>query len=275
MNDGLGKWALVTGASSGIGYHLALRCADDGYGLVICADNAEIFRVADELKARGIEVLAVRTDLGREDGVAELCRAAREHDIQLLLANAGIGLGEAFLDQDLENARRVVDINVQGTLSLIHKVGTDLRRRGRGRILITGSIAGLMPGSFQAVYNGTKAFLDSFSFALANELKGTGVSVTCLMPGPTDTDFFKRAGMEDTGVGQRDKDDPADVAKTALCGNDGRRDQRGYRLHEQGAGGFCRYHSRLHACPDAPPHGGTSISKRVVGDPQMKAAFRR
>src|SRR6185369_7461256 len=109
----------------------------------------------------------------------------------------GHGLGGAFLDQQFVEAKHVVDTNIVGTIYLIHKVGNDMRSRGQGRILITGSIAGYTPGTFQAVYNGTKAFIDSFSWALRNELEGTGVSVTCLMPGATETEFFDRAGMQD------------------------------------------------------------------------------
>ena len=130
-----------------------------------------------------------------------------------MLANAGHGLGHAFLDQDFEEARHVIDTNVTGTLYLIHKVGNEMRERGEGRILITGSIAGFMPGTYQAVYNGTKAFMDSFSFALREELKDSGVTVTCLMPGATETEFFERADMLDTKIGAGKKDDPADVAK--------------------------------------------------------------
>jgi short-subunit dehydrogenase len=114
--------------------------------------------------------------------------------VDALLANAGHGLGHGFLDQDFREARHVIDTNITGTIYLIQKVGRDMRERGRGRILITGSIAGFMPGSFQAVYNGTKAFIDSFSFALRNELKDTEITVTCLMPGATETEFFERAG---------------------------------------------------------------------------------
>jgi short-subunit dehydrogenase len=108
---------------------------------------------------------------------------------------------------------RVVNTNVVGTLYLLHKVGQDMRRRGEGRILITGSIAGFMPGTYQAVYNGTKALLDSFAFALRAELKGSGVTVTCLMPGATETEFFERADMLDTKVGTEKKQDPNEVAK--------------------------------------------------------------
>ena len=136
--------------------------------------------------------------------------------VGVLLGTAGRGLGRAFLDQDFEKARKVIDTNVTGTVYLIHKVGNDMRGRQSGHILITGSIAGFMPGSFQAVYNGTKAFLDSFSFALREELRDAGVTVTCLMPGATETEFFKRADMMDTKVGTVEKDDPAQVARAGF-----------------------------------------------------------
>jgi short-subunit dehydrogenase len=136
--------------------------------------------------------------------------------VDTLLANAGRGLGKGFLDQDFDDVMRVINTNITGTLYLVQKVGRDMRARGAGRILITGSIAGFLPGTYQAVYNGTKAFLDSFSFALRHEIKDSGVTVTCLMPGATETDFFERADMLDTKVGQAKKDDPADVAKTGF-----------------------------------------------------------
>jgi uncharacterized protein len=120
--------------------------------------------------------------------------------------------------------RRVVDTNVTGTIYLIQKIGREMRTRGAGRILITGSIAGFIPGTYQAVYNATKAFLDSFSFALRAEVKDSGITVTCLMPGATETDFFARADLLDTKVGQGKKDDPADVARTgfkAMMNGDG------------------------------------------------------
>jgi short-subunit dehydrogenase len=132
------------------------------------------------------------------------------------LANAGRGLGHAFLDQDFGRLRAVIDTNITGTVYLLHKIGNDMRRRNAGRILITGSIAGFTPGSFQAVYNGSKAFLNSFSFALREELRDTKVTVTCLMPGATETEFFQRAEMMDTKVGTDEKDDAADVAKTGF-----------------------------------------------------------
>ena len=205
--------AVVTGASTGIGYELAKCFADDGYDLIVCADGADIAEAAQAFGASGAKVEAVQADLATEDGVNTLYQRIGGRPVDALAANAGVGLGHAFLDQDFKDIMRVVDTNITGTLKLLHLVGRQMRERGRGRILITGSIAGLMPGSFQAVYNGTKAFLDSFSFALRNELKDTEVTVTCLMPGPTDTEFFERAGMLDTKVGQAKKADPAGVAK--------------------------------------------------------------
>ena len=152
-------------------------------------------------------------DLATQDGVDQLCAATQGRAVDALFANAGHGLGRAFLDQDFDEVRHVIDTNITGTVYLIQQMARDMAELGSGRILITGSIAGYMPGSFQAVYNGTKAFIDSFSFALRNELKDSGVTVTCLMPGATDTAFFERADMLDTKVGTDEKDDPADVAR--------------------------------------------------------------
>jgi len=208
--------ALVTGASTGIGYQLALCCARNGYDLLIAADEPEIETSATRLRQSGVNVEAIQADLSNIDGVAKLHAAAADRPVELLIANAGRGLGKAFLDQDFDAAREVVDTNVTGTLALLHKVAREMRDRGRGRILITGSIAGHLPGSFQAVYNGSKAFLDSFSFALREELKDSGVTVTCLMPGATDTAFFERAGMLDTKVAAEPKDDPAMVAQAGF-----------------------------------------------------------
>lgn len=205
--------ALITGASTGIGLELARCCARDGFELLIVADEPAIDQTAAELRAEGAQVQAVQADLATMEGVDKLYAAASGRPIAVLLANAGVGLGHAFLDQDFDRARRVIDTNIVGTTYLIHKVGNDMRRRNEGRILITGSIAGFMPGSFQAVYNASKSFLNSFSFALREELKDTKVTVTCLMPGATETEFFRRADMMDTKVGTEEKDDPADVAK--------------------------------------------------------------
>jgi short-subunit dehydrogenase len=206
------KLAVVTGASSGIGLELARRCAREGFDLLIAADEPAIEAAAAQLRDLGTTVIAVQADLSTREGVDQLYAAANGRPIDALLANAGRGLGRGFLDQDLEQATNVINTNISGTVWLIHKVGNEMRRRNSGKILITGSIAGFMPGSFQAVYNGSKAFLNSFSFALREELKGTAVTVTCLMPGATDTEFFRRADMMDTDVGTAKKDDAAVVA---------------------------------------------------------------
>ena len=206
--------AIVTGASTGIGYHLAEECARNGFDLLVVADESSIEQAATDFRALGGNTQAVQADLSTTEGVDQVLAAVGERPVEALLANAGRGLGKGFLDQDWAAARKVVDTNVTGTIYLLQKIGKAMRSRGQGRILITGSIAGFMPGTYQAVYNGTKAFLDSFSFALRHELKDSGVTVSCLMPGATETDFFERADMDkDTKVGTQKKDDAAKVAK--------------------------------------------------------------
>lgn len=206
-------FAIVTGASTGIGFELARLAAEDGHDLLIAADEPAIETAAATLRQQGGEVTAVQADLSTTEGVDKLLAAAGGRAVDTLVANAGRGLGQGFLDQDFAKARLVIDTNVTGTVYLLHKVGQAMRARNAGRILITGSIAGFMPGSFQAVYNGTKSFLNSFSFALRDEMKDTNVTVTCLMPGPTETRFFERAEMLNTPVGEQKKDDPAMVAR--------------------------------------------------------------
>jgi short-subunit dehydrogenase len=218
--------AVVTGASSGIGLELARIAVGEGYDLIIAADEPDIERAAEKLRLEGATVDAMTIDLSDVAGVEKFCTfiADKGKPVDILLANAGRGLGQGFLDQDLAEALHVVDTNITGTIALIHKIGNAMRLRGEGRILITGSIAGFIPGTYQAVYNGTKAFLNSFSFALREELEDTGVTVSCLMPGATDTRFFERAHMLDTAIGQSKKDDPADVARAgfdAMMGNEG------------------------------------------------------
>jgi short-subunit dehydrogenase len=204
--------AVVTGASSGIGYELAKLFADDGYDLVVAADTP-LAEAAQALRQLGAQVDEVQADLSAEDGIQALVGKIGNRPVDVLAANAGHGLGKGFLDESFEDILHVINTNITGTVRLAWLLGQRMRDRGQGRILFTGSIAGLMPGSFQAVYNASKAFVDSFSFALRNELKDSGVTVTVLMPGPTDTEFFERAGLMDTKVGQDKKMDPADVAK--------------------------------------------------------------
>ena len=204
--------ALVTGASSGIGYELGKLFAADGFDLIVAADTP-LAEAQQAFEALGARVETLQADLSTEDGVQSLYALVAGRPIDALAANAGHGLGDGFLDQDFGDILHVINTNITGTTRLLHLIGRDMRARGRGQILLTGSIAGLMPGSFAAVYNASKAYVDSFSFALRNELKDTGVSVTVLMPGPTETEFFHRAGLDDTAVGQAKKMDAGKVAE--------------------------------------------------------------
>ena len=214
MNGKQRPLAIVTGGSHGIGFELAKQCLENGFDVVIAADRdvKEAISALDSLG--GGSVSGVEVDLAKREGVDKLYATLAGRGVDALLANAGHGLGKAFFDQAIEDIEHVIDTNITGTVYLIHRIGNDMRERRAGRILITGSIAGFMPGTFQAVYNGTKAFIDSFSWALRNELKDTGITVTCLMPGVTDTEFFERADLMDTKVGtQKNKADPAKVAR--------------------------------------------------------------
>lgn len=204
--------AVVTGASSGIGYFLARCAAEAGYDLVIAADDP-LETAEGNLRQLGACVESARADLATRAGVEHLLDIVGERRVDALFANAGHGLGKGFLEQDFDEIRHVIDTNITGTVYLVQKIASAMVSSGAGRILVTGSIAGFQPGAFQAVYNGTKAFVDSFTAAIRNELKDTGVTVTCLMPGATDTEFFERAGMLDTKVGTDDnKMNPAEVA---------------------------------------------------------------
>lgn len=208
------KFAIVTGASSGIGLELARLAARDGYDLLVVADTP-LVDAAAALRGEGVEVQSVETDLSTIEGVDRLLAAAGGRRVDLLCANAGHGLGGGFLDQEVSEWRHVIDTNITGTVYLLQKVLRQMRDAGEGKVLITGSIAGWIPGSFQAVYNGTKAFVDNFAAAIRNELKEVkGITITTLLPGPVETEFFERAGMMDTKVGQSEsKSDPVDVAK--------------------------------------------------------------
>lgn len=216
MTDTTRPLAVVTGASSGIGFELAKLCAEHGFNLIVAADDPALETAADTLRSVGVTVEPLLVDLATQDGVDRLHALIGGRPVHYLLANAGHGLARAFLDQDFDEIRHVIDTNVTGTVYLIQLVTREMRARGEGKVLITGSIAGYMPGTFSAVYNGTKAFINSFSFALRAELKGSGVTVTCLMPGPTDTDFFARADELDTKVAAEEKDDPVDVARAGF-----------------------------------------------------------
>lgn len=207
--------AVVTGSSSGIGLELAKIACAEGYDLVLADRDPAVQEVAAIIQSIGCGAYPVLADLATREGVDNLYGEvkAMQRPVSLLFANAGHGLGHAFLDQSFEDIQDVIGTNITGTVYLIHRFARDMRDRASGRILVTGSIAGYIPGAFQAVYNASKAFIDSFTNAVRNELSGSGVSVTCLMPGATDTRFFATADMLDTKLGTEKKDDPADVAR--------------------------------------------------------------
>ena len=208
-------FAIITGASTGIGFELATLAAKNGYDILVVANEPLIHAAANDFEQFGTTVTAVEADLSTIEGVDRLLQAANGRQIDVLCANAGHGLGRAFLDQDVQDWRMVVDTNITGTVYLLQKVLKPMVARNGGKVLVTGSIAGYIPGSFQAVYNGSKAFVDSFVAAIQNEIKDAdGVTLTNLMPGPVDTEFFARGDMLDTDVGtDPKKSDPADVAK--------------------------------------------------------------
>ncbi len=213
--------AVVTGASAGIGYELAMCAARNGFDLVVASDQGSIATVAEDFRRAGATTVeAVRADLATIEGNDQLYAAVAKlgRPVEALLANAGRGLGHGFLDEQWGDIHHLIETNVTGTAYLVHRFGRDMRARGAGRILVTGSIAGHLAGSFQAVYNASKAFLNLFGQGLREELKDTGVTVTVLKPGVTDTHFFETAGMDPgTPVGEGKKDDPAAVAETGFA----------------------------------------------------------
>jgi short-subunit dehydrogenase len=216
MNTQQRPFAVVTGASSGIGFELAKVFAENGFDLLITAEDEEIAAAQRELNQLTASVECTRLDLSREEEVQRLYERiqATARPVDVLCLNAGIGAGGDFArETDLRKELRLIDLNVRSTVHLCKLVVGDMVARDEGRVLFTSSIASTMPGSFQAVYNASKSFVQSFALALRNELKDTDLTVTSLMPGPTETEFFERAGMEDTPIGEGQKDDPADVAR--------------------------------------------------------------
>jgi short-subunit dehydrogenase len=214
--------ALVTGASSGIGFELARKLAERGYDLVMVSDNEEkLNEAADALSEMDdvTQVEVVQADLSQREGVRKVYDSVRSlhRPVDLLAANAGVGVYGGFSEEtDLEEEIALINLNVTSQVHLVKLISRDMLEQGGGDILITSSVAGVLPGPRMAVYAASKAFLRSFGQAIRNELKDKGINVTVLMPGPTDTEFFERAGMEDTVVGESAKQDPAEVAEAAI-----------------------------------------------------------
>ncbi len=207
--------AVVTGASSGIGRELARQFATNGFDVIIAAEDSELVAAVDDLAATGAEIQPVRADLATFGGVEQLLQAIADtgRDVDAVALNAGVGNGGAFVDVPLADEERLIDLNIGSTVHLAKRILPDMVRRGAGRMLFTSSVASQLPGPYYATYAASKAFIQSFAQALRYELKDTGVTVTALLPGPTDTEFFERAGLEGTAVGSSAKDDPADVAR--------------------------------------------------------------
>ena len=184
-------FALVTGASSGIGLELARQLAGRGHDLLVTAEVPLDDRV-EELAALGAEVHTFVADLRTGDGVESLYAAAVAlgRPLAVVALNAGIGRGGAFVDNSVADELDVIRLNVLGTVHLAKLVLDDMVLANTGRVLVTSSIASELPGSFMTVYNASKSFVQSFTEALQSELAETDVVITALMPGPTDTAFF-------------------------------------------------------------------------------------
>ncbi len=213
-------FAVVTGASSGIGLELAKVLAGKGYDLLVCAESERLDMAVSELTTLGVEVQGVNANLADKEGVDTLWKAieATGRPVDVACINAGVGVGGLFVDTDLHEELNMVLLNCASTVHLAKHVVKEMVGRGEGKILFTASIASEMVAPREAVYAATKAFVLSFAKSLHFELKDTGVGVTALQPGPTDTDFFHRAGMDNTKAGQEGKkeSEPADVAKQGI-----------------------------------------------------------
>lgn len=213
--------ALVTGASSGIGLELARVLAENGFDLVVCAEDVGITVAADALSGEtGAAVRSVRADLSTHDGVEELVHAvtATGRPLDVLALNAAVANGGPFLETPLEDDLRVIGLDVTCVVHLSKRLLPAMVARGAGRVLVTASVASLMPGPYHATYAASKAFVLSFAEAVRHELKDTGVTITALLPGPTDTEFFEASHMEDTPAAKGPKDDPAKVAREGFEG---------------------------------------------------------
>ena len=207
--------AVVTGGSSGIGLELAKLFAADSYHLLIAARSEHVDEIASRMREAGLSVEACRVDLSTPEGVETLHAAIRatERPLEAIAINAGVGLGGPFVGNRWEDELNLMRINVVETVHLAKLVVPDMVARGRGRVLFTSSISGTTPVPFEAVYGASKAFVLSFAEAIRNELRDTGVTVTALLPGQTETNFFHHAGMDDTSIGAGPKSDPGDVAR--------------------------------------------------------------
>lgn len=209
--------ALITGASSGIGFHLAEQLAGRGYDLVGVGASDRIAGLGDRIP--GVEVTPVQADLATADGVDQLWREVESlgRPLDVACLNAGRSLGGAFLDTDLDDELAMLALNVTGQVRLAKQIVRQMAARRAGHILITTSCSALTPTPYESIYGPTRSFMLSFAEGLREELKEYGVGVTALLPGATATDFHQTAGMGDTKFGSNDwKNDPALVARQGL-----------------------------------------------------------
>ena len=209
-------FAVVTGASSGIGLHLAKELAKRGYDLLVSAENDAIAAAGDALSAGSVQVEVLQSDLATTDGVEALLSAVRGRPVDVVCLNAGVGNAGPFVETSLEDDLALIQLNVTAPVHLAKSLLPAMVSRGEGKVLVTASIAGIMPGPWYATYAASKSFILSWAEAVRHELRDTGVTVTALMPGPTDTNFFDRAGMADTGAADMKKDQPEDVARDGI-----------------------------------------------------------
>lgn len=214
------QFALITGASSGIGLALAQELARRGYELAICAESDRLQDAARALESTGVKVIAINADLATRDGVQSLWDQVSKlkRGVDVACINAGVGVGGLFSETDLDAELNMVYLNCASTVQLGKYVVQHMKARNQGRILFTASIASEMVAPREAVYAATKAFVLSLAHSIRYELRDTGISVTALQPGPTDTDFFHRAGMDNTEVGSEGKSEsqPEEVAKQGV-----------------------------------------------------------
>lgn len=210
-------FAVVTGASSGIGFELAKILAKNSYDLILAAQGEDLDQAADEISLFGTNVDICAVDLASFTGVEKLVERVQAYNrpVDVLCINAGVGVSGEFSDTSFEEELNLINLNVVSAVHLCKRLLPDMVERDAGRVMFTSSVAGVMPGPFEAVYSGSKAFLLIFSESLAEELRESNVTVTAVLPGPTETNFFHRAGMQDTQMGHDEKDSAAEVAQRA------------------------------------------------------------
>ncbi|QUH02942.1 SDR family NAD(P)-dependent oxidoreductase [Saccharopolyspora erythraea] len=208
--------ALVTGASNGIGYELAILFAKKGFDLVATGRSEKIHDAAEEFTRLGAHVEAVRADLSAHDAVEKVWQEveATGRPLEAAAINAGVSIGGAFLDNDLDDELNLISLNITSVVHLAKRVSTAMARQRRGRILITSSLSATLPTPYETVYGPSRAFTRMFALGLREELRDSGVTVTTLMPGATNSDFHARAGMNNTAFGPTaNKNDKVEVAR--------------------------------------------------------------